>query len=60
MAKGYSIDLRERVIGILHQGGRTHELAARPFRIGEAAVHRARDGSGGTWHAKNRRGRHGR
>ena len=40
MAKGYSVDLRERVIAALQRGGLTDEAAANLFQIGEATVHR--------------------
>jgi len=40
MAKGYSVDLRERVIAALQRGGMTDEQAAKLFQIGEATVHR--------------------
>ncbi len=40
MAKGYSVDLRERVIAVLKRGGVTDEQAAKLFQIGEATVHR--------------------
>jgi len=40
MAKGYSVDLRERVIAALQRGGLTDEQAAKLFQIGEATVHR--------------------
>lgn len=38
MAKGYSFDLRERVIAVLQRGGITDEQAAKLFQIGEATV----------------------
>jgi transposase len=40
MAKGYSVDLRERVIAVLQRGGVTDEQVAKLFQIGEATVHR--------------------
>jgi transposase/transposase-like protein len=40
MAKGYSVDLRERVIAASQRGGLTDEEAAKLFQIGEATVHR--------------------
>jgi transposase len=40
MAKGYSVDLRKRVIAALARGGLTDEEAAQLFQIGEATVHR--------------------
>jgi transposase len=40
MAKGYSVDLRERVIAVLQRGGITDEQVAKLFQIGEATVHR--------------------
>jgi transposase len=40
MGWGYSVDLRERVIAVLHAGGNTDEQAAKLFKIGEATVHR--------------------
>jgi transposase len=36
MAKGYSVDLRERVIAALQRGGLTDDQAAKLFQIGEA------------------------
>lgn len=40
MPKGYSVDLRERVIAVLQRGGVTDGQAAKLFQIGEATVHR--------------------
>jgi len=40
MAKGYSVDLRKRVIAALDRGGLTDEEAAKLFQVGEATVHR--------------------
>jgi transposase len=40
MAKGYSVDLRKRVMAALDRGGLTDEDAAKLFQIGEATVHR--------------------
>lgn len=40
MAKGYSVDLRERVIAVVQRGGVTDDAAAKLFQIGEATVHR--------------------
>ncbi len=40
MAKGYSVDLRERVLAVLQLGGVTDEQIAKLFQIGEATVHR--------------------
>ena len=40
MAKGYSDDLRERVVAALQRGGLTDEAVAKLFQIGEATVHR--------------------
>jgi len=40
MAKGYSVDLRARVIAVLERDEITDEAAAELFQIGEATVHR--------------------